>query len=95
MHYKSEVHASLVAEKSPELNHPVKVVSDDVALIHFENIQDKIITDINLNMIPIVNSDDNSDMKGKILNNSSNICDNDGYIRKNIFSLTSDGKFIF
>ena len=91
MHYKSEVHASLVEEKSPELDHPVKVVSDDVALIHFENINNKIIKNINLNMIPAVNSENRNDIRGKMLNNNCNIHEDDNNHRKDIFSLTSDG----
>ena len=90
MHYKSEVHDTLVAEKSPDLDHPVKVVSDDVALIHFENINDKVITDINL-MQQLVNDYDRNDMKGNDLNQSSNIYNDNISLRKNIFCLAANG----
>ena len=90
MHYKSEVHDILVAEKSTDLDHPVKVVSDDVALIHFENINNKVISDINL-MQQSVNDYDRNDMKGNDLNQSSNIYYDNISLRKNIFCLAANG----
>ena len=90
MHYKSEVHDTLVAERSPDLDHTVKVVSDDVALIHFENINNKVISDINL-MQQSVNDYDRNDMKGNDLNQSSNIYYDNISLRKNIFSLAVNG----
>ncbi len=34
MHYVDAQHAGLVQEKAGELDHPVQVVADDVALVH-------------------------------------------------------------
>ena len=35
MHYNKEAHAELVATKTPTLDHPVTVLSDDNAYVHF------------------------------------------------------------
>ena len=35
MHYNEEAHEDLVAIKSPTLDHPVTVLSDDNAYVHF------------------------------------------------------------
>ena len=37
MHYQETQHAALVEEKKSELDHPVHVVADDVALVHLGN----------------------------------------------------------
>ena len=35
MHYDEDRHKVLVEEKSRKLNHAVRLISDDIALIHF------------------------------------------------------------
>jgi hypothetical protein len=37
MHYNEASHSSLVAEKTRTLDHPVQILSDDSALVHFED----------------------------------------------------------
>ena len=35
MHYDEDRHKALVEEKSKKLDHAVRLISDDIALIHF------------------------------------------------------------
>ena len=35
MHYNEDAHSKLVTDKSVDLDHSVKIVPDDYALIHF------------------------------------------------------------
>jgi hypothetical protein len=37
MHYNQASHSSLVAEKTRTLDHPVRTLADDSALVHFED----------------------------------------------------------
>jgi hypothetical protein len=37
MHYNEASHSSLVADKTRTLDHPVQILSDDSALVHFED----------------------------------------------------------
>ena len=37
MHYNEASHSSLVAEKSGTLDHAVRILSDDNALVHFDD----------------------------------------------------------
>ena len=94
MHYRSEVHADLVEKKSVDLDHSVKVVRDDMALIHFENMNnDRIngsdtIANDNYNNDNYNNDDDNNDDIINIdINKNIRVKPNN----TKVFSLQADG----